>query len=224
MTIASSVTVGRRARKRLLRSVCLAFLASIVVFSVGAQQNRGVRRFEGKTIPEPPGQHEAWTAPATKLPKFLVTATGLLFEQGVPDPRGCEYREVEVGNEWMGKAHGFVLPERADAPGRFVVCWDGLVYPALTVGAPANLDRDVNDLATKLKQAREADKASPFNPGVSWSFSNERHHHFGFSGIDDRSPIKLCLLLRLGRADLAESLFAAGTSWTQAARLSTKRA
>jgi hypothetical protein len=219
MNITSSVTLRRPPRKRVVGSAWLALLASIAVFSVGAQQNRQVRRFEGKTIPEAPGQHEAWTAPATKLPKFLVTATGLLFEQGVADPRGCEYREVEVGNEWMGKAHGFVLPERADASGRFVVCWDGLVYPALTVGAPANLDSDVNDLAAKLKQGRDAGEATRFNPGVCWSFSNERPSRFGFSGVDDRSPIKLCLLLRLGRADLAESLFAAGTSWTPAGRV-----
>ena len=65
-------------------------------------------------MPEPPSQGEPWTAPATKLPKFLVSATGILFEQGVADPRGCEYREVEVGGDWIVKAHGFVLPERAE--------------------------------------------------------------------------------------------------------------
>ena len=38
-------------------------------------------------IPEPPSQGQPWTAPATKLPKFLVSATEILFEQGVADPR-----------------------------------------------------------------------------------------------------------------------------------------
>ena len=36
----------------------------------------------------------------------------------------------------------------------------------------------------------------------------------GPSGTGDRSALKLCLLLRLGRADLAETLFAAATTWT----------
>ncbi len=40
----------------------------------------------------------------------------------------------------------------------------------------------------------------------------------GPSGADGRSPLKLCLLLRLGRADLAEVLFAAGTTWTPEVR------
>ena len=113
------------------------------------QQYRAAPKFEGKMIPEPPSQGQPWTAPATKLPKFLVTATDILFEQGVADPRGCEYRLVEIGNGSVVKVRGFVLPERADAPGRFVVCWDGLVYPALTVGDPVDLDSDIKDLAAE---------------------------------------------------------------------------
>ncbi len=192
--------------------------ASSTVVLFGAQGFRPVPRFEGTTIPEPPSQGQPWTAPATKLPKFLVTATAILFEQGVADPRGCEYREVEVGGDWIVKAHGFVLPERADAPGRFVICWDGLVYPALTVGAPADLDRDVHELAASLKQAHDDAQSNRFNQGFSWSFSRDRRIPFGAVGVNDNSPLKLCLLLRLGRADLAEALFAAGTTWTPDAR------
>jgi len=165
-------------------------------------------------IPEPPSQGQPWTAPATKLPKFLVTATGILFEQGVADPRGCEYRQVEIGDGSIRKARGFVLPQRADTPGRFVVCWDGQVYPALTVGDPADLDRDINDLAGNLKRTREAGKSNRFDRGVFWGFPREGQDYYGLAGVDDYSPIKLCLLLRLGRADLAEALFAAGTTWT----------
>ena len=61
------------------------------------------------------------------------------------------------------KAHGFVLPERADTPGRFVVCWDGQVYPAMTVGEPADLDHDINDLAASMKRARD-DSRNRINP------------------------------------------------------------
>ena len=90
------------------------------------------------------------------------------------DPRGCEYRQVEIGYGSIMKAHGFVLPERADTPGRFVVCWDGLVYPALTVGDPADLDRDINDLAADLKRTREAGKPNRFDQRVLWDFRQAR--------------------------------------------------
>jgi hypothetical protein len=192
---------------------CLAFLISMVA---EAQQSRPAPRFEGKAIPEPPEQGKPWTAPATGLPKFLVNATSYLFEQGVADPRGCEYRQVEIGQYSITKARGFVLPERADIPGRFVVCWDGLVYPALTVGDPADLDRDIKELVEALKQGKAGTVQNRFDEGSYWGFPRPRGGGFGISGVDDHTPIKLCLLLRLGRADLAETLFAAVTTWTPA--------
>ena len=206
----------RRVQARRILVLVVTLLAPIAVASPGAQypQYRQAPRFEGKMIPEPPSQGQPWRAPATTLPKFLVTATGLLFEQGVADPRGCEYRRVEIGIPAVVKARGFVLPERADAPGRFVVCWDGLVYPALTVGDPADLDRDINDLAASMRRARDSEKTNR-NPGyVSWGLPTEGRSYSGLAGVNDHSPIKLCLLLRLGRADLAETLFAAATTWT----------
>ena len=142
--------IGRSARKR-PRVIGFVLFCHLLL---GADPYRKVPRFEGKVIPEPPSQGQPWLAPATKLPKFLVTATGLLFEQGVADPRGCEYRQVEIDDGSIRRARGFVLPERADVPGRFVVCWDGLVYPALTVGEPADLDRDIRDLAEVQCEAR----------------------------------------------------------------------
>ncbi len=67
-----------------------------------------------------------------KVPRL---GDGALFEQGMADPRGCEYREVEVGEWIIVKTRGFVLPQRPGEAGRFVVRWDGVVYPALSVGA-----------------------------------------------------------------------------------------
>ena len=131
------------------------------------------------------------------------------------DPRGCEYRQVEIGTNSIVNARGFVLPERADTPGRFVVCWDGLIYPAVTVGEPADLDRDIKDLAAHLKRTREAGPSNRFMPGGLLGLPRGRARiTTGVAGVDNQSPIKICLLLRLGRADLAEALFAAGTTWT----------
>ena len=175
----------------------------------------------GRSLPEPPEQGRAWVAPSTMLPRFLVTATAALFEQGVADPRGCEYRAVEIaegGNASQGR--GWVLPEAADAPGRFVVGWDGLVYPVRSVGEPLDLGRDVALLADHLKRSRDDRAARPWS-GNGWGFPRDgqrSNNSTGLAGVDDHSPIKLALLLRIGRADLAESLFAAGTTWTPAPR------
>src|SRR5947209_6162181 len=61
--------------------------------------------FEGASLPEPPQQKVAWTAPQqTTLPERLIGAADLLFAHGMADPRGGEYRQIEVavGNVWNG--------------------------------------------------------------------------------------------------------------------------
>ena len=198
----------------------VALGAWLAIGGVGAaQQFRPAPPFEGKVIPMPPGQGQAWIAPASTLPKFLTTSTATLFEQGVADPRGCEYRLVETSHFGsVGKDRGFVLPERADAPGRFFVGWDGLVYPASTIGEPLDLDRDIRDRAASFRRAREGKQLDQFHQSISWSFPPVEPNFNRGGGVADHSPIKLCLLLRLGRADLAETLFAAGTSWTPGPR------
>ncbi len=133
-------------------------------------------------------------------------------------PAGCEYREVEVGNGTIIKTRGFVLPERAGQAGRFVVSWDGVIYPALSVGAVADLDKDIRTLAESMKRNREAAaarNADRFDDAGGFTNASRRGGWSGGapSGADGRSALKLCLLLRLGRADLAEILFAAGTTW-----------
>jgi hypothetical protein len=219
MSSALSANVRRPARRQFDCPLWLvALFASFVAVAPAAQQSRADPKFEGKMIPEPPSQGQPWTAPATKLPRFLVTATESLFEQGVADPRGCEYRTVEIGDFSVAKVHGFVLPERADAPGRFAVCWDGQVHPALSVGGPIDLGKDIADLGAHIKRAREAGKSKQYAEQTHWGFPQEGQAFRGAAVVDDHSPIKLCLLLRLGRADLAESLFAAGTAWTPGPR------
>jgi hypothetical protein len=56
----------------------------------------------GISIPEPPEQKSPWASPQTQLPEDLMSAATRLFEQGLADPRGMEYREIEVivGVEW----------------------------------------------------------------------------------------------------------------------------
>ena len=205
--------IASSASKRLL--LLLTALASL-----GAQQPRKATKFTGKSIPDPPSQKDPWTPPATKLPRFLVTATSALFEQGMADPRGCEYREVEIVEGWTFKTRAFVLPERPGDAGRFAVSWDGVIDPVSSVGPAADLDADVRALSEAMHRDRgDGPDGKPGRirrPGGFLDYS--RRGVFGGRGgpsdAKDASALKLCILLRLGRADLAEELFAAGTTWT----------
>lgn len=136
-------------------------------------------------------QNYAWAMPASNLPTNYLSATALLFEQGLGDPRGCEYREIEVGtgSVWNGdggvaKTRGWVIPGHDSQ--RFAVCWNGLVYPAVSVGTNANLEADVMMLVTNgMTSWRSAlPEALTVQPAT-------------LQGIQG------CLLLRLGNADWA---------------------
>lgn len=152
-------------------------------------------------------QDEPWAPPKTKLPQSVVAATAILFDQGLADPRGCEYRNIEVvvGNSWSGfggllKTKGWVLPTK-NIKQRFAVCWNGLVYPVLSVGDPADPSRDILDAADKEK--KKETKGSPYG-----RFSYPCAVPEGKS-IDSlsRLPLKTCLLLRLGESGAAERMW-----------------
>ncbi len=78
-----------------------------------------------------------------------------VFDQGFPDPRGCEYREiqVEVSGVWgrellLAQTHGWVLPASAGNTNRFAICWNGLVYRVSKLGELASLQADATNLVT----------------------------------------------------------------------------
>ncbi len=196
--------------------VILSFVALVVpTASVRGQQQpepRQATRVGGATMPDPPRQNEPWRAPATTLPRFLAGASALLFEQGLADPRGCDYRSIEIGdgNLWSGpvmKTRGWVLPSRRGETTRFAVAWDGLVYPIALPGEPADLEADVRSLARRAREDRAKNRMGLIRfdwssaVSVEWVVSPE-----------SLQAIKVCLLLRLGRADLAEAVWAAGTA------------
>lgn len=195
----------------------LPFRLALVLVSLSAvdgPQNPVPRRFTGTSIPDSSRQKEPWTAPSTKLPRFLVAATKALFEQGLADPRGCEYREVETFGARAVKTHGFVLPQREGESTRFFVGWDAVIRPAASVGAAADLDRDIQALADRIgreHQAAAEGKTQRFGRPVPYWWSGPGNHP-GLA-VESGSALKLCLLLRLGRADLAETLFATATPW-----------
>lgn len=139
-------------------------------------------RFQGDSLPLPPQQAASWTPPKTRLSSRLIAATRTLFSQGLADPRGCEYREIETNiggvgeqadDEGIFKSHGWVLPADPARQQRFAIRWDGLIYPVRTIGPAVDLRAEFTETTKKPK----------------------------------RLLIRLCLLLRLGESQLAEKYF-----------------
>jgi hypothetical protein len=102
-------------------------------------------------LPEPPQQHKPWH-PDAAIPTNILSAAETLFEQGFPDPRGCEYREIEVAvsGVWDGrvssiKTRGWVLPKKSGT-NQFAICWNGLIYPVAKISAPADLHAEITSV------------------------------------------------------------------------------
>jgi len=107
--------------------------------------------------PTPPRQSAPWTPVPSKLPPKLISAASHLFQVGLGDPRGCEYREIVLarrgsvasplslpeGRDKTLDCHGWVLPATAPHDQRFAICWSGVVVPVARIGEPASLRGDV---------------------------------------------------------------------------------
>jgi hypothetical protein len=187
-------------------------------------------RFTGESLPEPPFEHRPWTPPhGPKNPDFdaLIETTRLLFENGMSDPRGCEYRRIRipVGSSRSESAtgvetRGWVLPlvESTDggspngSPGgpptrnqsarRFAVCWNGLVYPVVSVGERRDLDRDIEAIFAKFKKHPEFTLQGPRMDYSAFQYSEE----MASVSPETITGIKCPLLLRLGKVDRARQI------------------
>lgn len=155
-----------------------------------AQQQKAVRSpfFQGEALPTPSQQNTTWSYGDDALSKAAAT----LFKQGLADPRGLEYREIEiaVGSPWDGggypvKTHGWIFP-KAGKDIKFAVAWNGLVYPVLRVGAAADLHADWT-LDPKL------------TPSLGRIFSGTSEA--GSVNFTSPDPLMMVLLLRLGEVE-----------------------
>jgi hypothetical protein len=92
-----------------------------------------------------------------------------------------------------------VLPGKPEDKHRFAVCWNGLVYPAVSVGEKADLKTDVAAAVKAAKEDRDSDEAASPASEEGWSLWYRRLG--GYSEI--------ALLLRSGEGDLATKLWEA---------------
>jgi hypothetical protein len=189
------------------------FLTGAAMLTAG--QETKTREASDISIPKPPQQQASWLPPAadSQLPPNLITATARLFEQGLADPRGLQYRDIEIV-AWRGwprdlsvKTHGWVLPISGSNQ-RFAVTWNGLVYPVLSIGEEANLGADIE---TAIKQ--DEDNRAKYVATSPLKYYRFRHAvpHTNSLSATVLLPIKTCLLLRLGQTDLAAAVW---KTWT----------
>jgi hypothetical protein len=119
----------------------------------------------GLRLPEPPRQHADWH-PDADIPTNILSAVETIYAQGFPDPRGCDYRNIEVavsgvwdGKVSMVKTRGWVLPEKSGT-NQFAICWNGLIYPVATVSAPADLHAETTNLASGVRYGMRGNSAA----------------------------------------------------------------
>lgn len=150
------------------------------------------------SLPTPPQQHADWLAPAD-APTNILSAANTLFAQGFPDPRGCEYREIQIvtSGVWDGRTNatatrGWVLPDANSEP-RFAIAWNGLIYPVVKLG-------DATDLRAEIA-GREAGRGTNFMlySGMSDRAIGESRSVF----LASASSTRVLLLLRLGETSAA---------------------
>jgi len=181
-------------RPGVLSLLVAALLVLGVCFAVRPRSTGTAFNPGGANFPIPPGQSKPWTAPQTTLPPVVVSAITELFNDGMADPRGCEYREIEIAYSptWKDKVHGWVLPGTGKQ--RYAIGWNGVIYPVDSVDEPVDLRKE-----------------------YSRGFGQFRGNNNGWPMSERASllpqlplPIQTAILLRLGQVDLAESVWNAG--------------
>jgi hypothetical protein len=150
-------------------------------------------------LPVPPQQAADWQSSAN-VPTNILSAASAVFALGFPDPRGCEYREIQIvtSGVWGERGtnptatRGWILP--GDTAGaRFAIAWNGLIYPVVNVGEPADLRAEL----LSLTAGRGTNRI--FFSGLSDGAASESRSVF----LAAAQSTRVLLLLRLGETAAA---------------------
>ena len=149
------------------------------------------------SAPVPPYETKPWSASSTTLPPIVVDAVTQLFKDGLPDPRGCDYREIEIGESptWKFKTHGWVLPGTGKQ--KYAIGWNGVVYPVTWVGAPVDLAKEIDAIPKAARQFYGNDDG--------WAAGDRTSMDVAFGPC-----LKVAFLLRLGLIGQAEQIWTDG--------------
>jgi hypothetical protein len=179
-----------------LTRCCFALMTATAMFCPASTH----AQTDDALAPLPPQQNQEWTPPATTLQPVVVDAITELFKDGLPDPRGCEYREIEIAETktWKFKTNGWVLP--GTGMRKYAIAWNGVIYPVASVGAAVDLSKDIAAIPLNQRRFR--------GYGVGWPMSDQLSSNVKYGAL----PIHVAFLLRLGEGKFADEMWDAGYS------------
>jgi hypothetical protein len=161
-----------------------------------------VGRVFSLTLPFPPQQGTDWPT-LSDVPTNILSAANTRFAQGFPDPRGCEYRSIEIftSGVWDGRTNatatrGWVLPGTDGGP-RFAIAWNGLIYPLVKLGDEADLHAEV-----ERWQAAGSTNRTFFSGSSDFAIGESRSVF-----LPSAQSTRVLLLLRVGEAAAALTNF-----------------
>lgn len=180
----------------------LPFLLLAVVLCSSCVPEKEKSVPDSTLFPKPPQQGVPWVALTNGIPPAVATACAEIFEAGLADPRGCEFREITLeswkheNREQQSKiiaTRGWVLPAKSPTSPRFATCWNGLIYPVTSVGAAVDPVADISKLLNAT--------------GGPWSKDPSRPSLEECLAPDHLSVFTIPMLLRLGQGDLATQVW-----------------
>lgn len=140
------------------------------------------------------------------LPPDVVSSANFLFDVvGLPDPRGCEYRDFESQIKGPGytnaiEARGWIIPARQDQKERFAIGWNGGIYPVTKMGPKADLKEDVQALLRIEKRTLTEVGTNQF---FGWPIWNEALGEPYSVSETNPTVLKVLFLERLDETKLA---------------------
>lgn len=150
-------------------------------------------------------QSQPWRLLSTNLQPGLQSAVNVLFKTGMADPRGCEYREIEVvvGNfrtasATTNKTRGWVLPAANGVHKNFAIGWNGLIYPVESVGKPASAEDDARALIRAMSPPAIPNKVI-FDLGAQTYIDED----YSLS-VRWLTPAKAAMIFRFATPEIAE--------------------